>query len=128
MASYIQHLDDLKDKYQNGIVSLLIGTGFSQNAYHDMPLWDGLLLDMAKEQYDDNLSESELKTIIKKNPTTIVETYLKSHNRSQLDSYIEDIMFSETRQFLRLNINQVQKLSTLYILLVETVGVEPTSQ
>ena len=45
-----------------------------------------------------------------------------------LDSYIEDIMFSETRQFLRLNINQVQKLSTLYILLVETVGVEPTSQ
>lgn len=90
MASYIQHLDDLRDKYQDGIVSLLIGTGFSQNAYHDMPLWDGLLLDMAKEQYDDNLSESELKTIIKKDPTAIVETYLKSHNRSQLDSYIEE--------------------------------------
>lgn len=90
MASYIQHLDDLKDKYQNGIVSLLIGTGFSQNAYHDMPLWDGLLLDMAKEQHDDNLSESELKNIIRKNPTVIVETYLKSHSRSQLDSYIEE--------------------------------------
>lgn len=45
-----------------------------------------------------------------------------------LDSYIEDIMFSETKQLLKLNINQVQKLLTLYILLVETVGVEPTSQ
>lgn len=90
MASYIQHLDDLREKYQDGIVSLLIGTGFSQNAYHNMPLWDDLLLDMSKEQLDDNLSESELKDIIKKNPTTIVETYLKSHSRSQLDSYIEE--------------------------------------
>ena len=89
MASYIQHLEDLKDKYQDGIVSLLIGTGFSQNAYKDMPLWDDLLLDMAREQFDSSKTDEELKGIIREDPTSIVESFLNTHNRDELDNYIE---------------------------------------
>lgn len=88
MASYIQHLEDLKEKYQVGTVSLLIGTGFSKNAYKDMPLWDDLLLEMAQSQYSSK-TDVELKEIIKQDPTAIVETYLDCHRRSMLEAYIE---------------------------------------
>lgn len=89
MASYIQHLEDLKDKYQDGIVSLLIGTGFSRNAYKDMPLWDGLLLDMARKQFNSSKTDEELEGIIRQAPTAIVDSFLKTHKRDELDNYIE---------------------------------------
>lgn len=89
MASYKKNLEDLKARYQDGIVSPLIGTGFSLNAYSKMPLWDDLLLDMAKEQNSPSMSEAELRTIIKSDPVKVVSHYLESHTRVQLDHYIQ---------------------------------------
>lgn len=89
MASYLKNLEELKDKYQDGIVSLLIGTGFSLNAYKDMPMWDILLLDMAKALYSPTTSEDDLRALIRKDPTLIVSKFLETNERFKLDNYIE---------------------------------------
>ena len=54
----IQQLDQLKEKYRERSVSLLVGAGFSKNACTDFPSWSELLNDMADELYGGELGQA----------------------------------------------------------------------
>lgn len=56
MLSASQLLDKLKRHYKDRRVSLLVGAGFSRNAYPKFPLWDELLADMVGELYGSSIS------------------------------------------------------------------------
>lgn len=45
-SDIVIHLKNLKEKYQKGLVSVIVGAGFSRNACEDYPLWQDLLSDM----------------------------------------------------------------------------------
>lgn len=68
--NYKDGLDELRNRYQKGEVSALIGAGFSKNVYSDYPSWDELLKDMVKELYQSEIDTSFL-------------LYLQSNNNAQ---------------------------------------------
>ena len=84
----IQQLQELKRHYLNGSVSLLVGAGFSKNAYDGYPSWDGLLSDMVSELYP---GKDVAKMIAKKGYLGIVSEYgKKKGHREYIESYIEE--------------------------------------
>lgn len=84
----IQQLQELKRHYLNGSVSLLVGAGFSKNAYDGYPSWDGLLSDMVSELYP---GRDVAKMIAKKGYLGIVSEYGKRKgHREYIESYIEE--------------------------------------
>ena len=52
----IEQLDRLKENYGEHCVSLLVGAGFSKNAFQGFPSWTELLFDMADELYNDEIT------------------------------------------------------------------------
>lgn len=47
----IQNLEKLKQSYDDGLVSALVGAGFSKNVYKSYPSWPELLEDIVKKLY-----------------------------------------------------------------------------
>lgn len=84
----IQQLQNLKSHYLNGSVSLLVGAGFSKNAYDGYPSWDGLLSDMVAELYP---RKGASAVIAKKGYLEIVSEYgKKKGHREYIESYIDE--------------------------------------
>ncbi len=54
-------LDQLREKYSKGLVSVIVGAGFSQNACKEYPLWKGLLYDMVVDLYQDEIEKAYLR-------------------------------------------------------------------
>ena len=63
------YLSKLKELYQKGRVSALIGSGFSKNACPVFPSWNELLFDMVEELYHDEIEEALIR-YRKLNPST----------------------------------------------------------
>ena len=57
-SEVIIQLRNLRNKYGKGLVSVLVGAGFSRNACEEYPLWQGLLYDMAVELYSDKIEKA----------------------------------------------------------------------
>lgn len=55
---YRQALEELRKRYSRKEVSLLIGAGFSRNAYSKFPLWGDLLKDMVSDIYHNEIYSS----------------------------------------------------------------------
>ena len=54
-------LKELRDKYHKGLVSVIVGAGFSKNACEDYPSWEELLYDMAAELYQDEIEKAFIR-------------------------------------------------------------------
>lgn len=86
--SVIQQLKELKNQYLAGNVSLLVGAGFSKNAYDGYPSWDGLLSDMIFELYP---GKDASAVIARRGYLSIVSEYgKKKGHREYIESYIEE--------------------------------------
>lgn len=81
-------LEELKKRYNNDKVSLLVGAGFSKNAWKSFPMWDGLLYDMVKEMYG---SKKKIDKVLKQQSyLDIVSDYIKKKGmRESVEYYIE---------------------------------------
>ena len=53
----IQILEQLKRKYRAGMVSALVGAGFTKNIYDKAPSWWDLLRDLVEEAYAPELDK-----------------------------------------------------------------------
>lgn len=51
-------LKELREKYHKGLVSVIVGAGFSKNACKEYPSWEELLCDMAAELYQDEIEKA----------------------------------------------------------------------
>lgn len=60
-SDIVIHLKNLKEKYQKGLVSVIVGAGFSRNACEDYPLWQDLLSDMVVDLYKEEIETSYLR-------------------------------------------------------------------
>ena len=56
-----KQLEELREKYRKGLVSVMVGAGFSRNACEKFPLWKDLLYDMVTELYSDEIESSFLR-------------------------------------------------------------------
>lgn len=54
-------LDQLREKYGKGLVSVIVGAGFSRNACKEYPLWKDLLYDMVVELYQDEIERAYIR-------------------------------------------------------------------
>lgn len=54
-------LDQLREKYNKGLVSVIVGAGFSRNACKEYPLWKDLLYDMVVDLYQDEIERAYLR-------------------------------------------------------------------
>lgn len=54
-------LDQLREKYNKKLVSVIVGAGFSRNACKEYPLWKDLLYDMVVELYQDEIEKAYLR-------------------------------------------------------------------
>ena len=57
----LEQLNNLREKYHKGLVSVIVGAGFSRNAYEEFPLWQDLLYDMVVELYKEEIENSYLR-------------------------------------------------------------------
>lgn len=81
-------LEELKNRYKNNKVSLLVGAGFSKNAWKSFPMWDGLLSDMVKEMY--GVLTDVKQAVNKRGYLGIVSDYISRKGmREAVESYIE---------------------------------------
>lgn len=53
----LEILQELKDRYEKHQVSLLVGSGFTKNAFSSSPTWSELLYDLVTVAYSDELNE-----------------------------------------------------------------------
>lgn len=56
-----KQLDSLREKYRKGIVSVIVGAGFSRNACEAYPSWKDLLYDMVIELYEDDIENGYIR-------------------------------------------------------------------
>ncbi|MDD3049528.1 MAG: SIR2 family protein [Candidatus Cloacimonetes bacterium] len=97
------NIEKIKEKIHKNEMSVLVGTGFSKNANPKIPLWDELLIDMAKELYEPEFSEWKIKAetnnaydflklkLREVDYLEIVEKYIKFKGmRESLTFYIEN--------------------------------------
>lgn len=91
-------LQELKNRYEHDKVSLLLGAGFSKNAWSPFPSWDELLKDMISEMYGKRASKRRL--IAEKGYLGIVSDYARFKGmREAVESYIENhIPFADGNQ------------------------------
>lgn len=54
-------LKELREKYHKGLVSVIVGAGFSKNACEHYPSWEELLYDMATELYQDEIEKAFIR-------------------------------------------------------------------
>lgn len=54
-------LSILREKYHKGLLSVIVGAGFSRNACEEYPLWKDLLYDMVVELYEEDIDTSFLR-------------------------------------------------------------------
>ena len=59
--SVVEQLKKLRNKYHNGLVSVIVGAGFSRNACEEYPLWQDLLYDMVVDLYKEEIATSYLR-------------------------------------------------------------------
>lgn len=70
MSNFVlEQLENLREKYRKGLVSVIVGAGFSRNACEEYPSWKELLLDMVVELYKDDIESSFIR-YLKINPGT----------------------------------------------------------
>lgn len=104
----VDYLRQLRNNYKNHSVSVLVGAGFSRNAYNRFPLWDELLRDLVIEMYGEQIQKSyntdvhaesyqdyqnvEIKRILEKEDyTNLVSEYIRRKGRREaIDVYIEE--------------------------------------
>lgn len=110
-SNYIDLLKQLKDQYDKRAVSVLVGSGFSKNAFPNYPDWKELLFDMVVELYGDEIEKEKefnkednthrdfkgfqkdkvYEFIDSKGYFEIVEQYEQKRGiREAIDVYIED--------------------------------------
>lgn len=106
-------LKQLADRYKKHQVSVLVGAGFSRNAYEKFPLWWGLMYDLMIEMYGSKIKEDYATYCHTQSPSSMMtyqqfedkeleriadeKTYLKivsdyirhKGNRESMDVYIE---------------------------------------
>lgn len=109
-------LEQLRQDYKQGIMSALVGAGFSLNVSNHYLTWNGLLYDMVLEKHENKI-ENAYEEYIKKNHTkigsksqkefyfdkvselinekgalTLASQYVHEHNNmhESIDAYIED--------------------------------------
>lgn len=90
---YGTSIEKLRDKYRSKGVSLLIGSGFSKNAYSDFPNWNELLLDMIEELYSEEIkSDEDINKIIQREGylKIVAQFEQKRGVREAIEIYIED--------------------------------------
>ena len=54
-------LRELRDNYHKGLVSVIVGAGFSKNACEEYPSWEELLYDMVVELYQDEIEKAFIR-------------------------------------------------------------------
>ena len=107
------HLESLKSLYQKGLVSVMIGAGFSKNVCAKYPNWNELLSDLVIELYErsiiteydmrknsipgfnvsfDDFKNEYIKEIIEQNGhTKLVSQYIRKKGyRESIEHYIEE--------------------------------------
>lgn len=65
----LKQLAELKNQYQKGHVSVMVGAGFSKNACPEFPSWNELLYDMVDELFQGEI-ESAFLRYLKLNPSS----------------------------------------------------------
>ena len=55
------NLRELRDNYHKGLVSVIVGAGFSKNACEEYPSWEELLYDMVVELYQDEIEKAFIR-------------------------------------------------------------------
>jgi hypothetical protein len=73
MIDYIQEIKNLRSKLAGGLMSVLVGSGFSKNAHRSFPDWREMIFDMADELYGveigqhcpENISKEDLSKWVK---------------------------------------------------------------
>lgn len=76
-------LEQLRQDYKQGIMSALVGAGFSLNVSNHYLTWNGLLYDMVFDKYESQI-ENAYEEYIKKKPTII-------GSKSQEDFYFDKV-------------------------------------
>lgn len=103
-----ENIRHIKDKFDDRLLSFIIGAGFSKNLYNDFPLWTDLLSDIVEELYQDEIEQAyvaqsedkmDYRNFCKDKVTRIIkrEGYLKTASdyirrrgyRECIDDYIE---------------------------------------
>ena len=82
----IQILKQLKRKYDNDMVSALIGAGFTRNAYSKAQTWAGMLNKLVDEAYADEIEE------LYQNYVHRMHTIVAKPLNEMKDSFIEKII------------------------------------
>lgn len=65
----LKQLTELKNHYQNGRVSVMVGAGFSKNACPIFPSWNELLYDMLDDMFQNEIETAFLR-FLKLNPSS----------------------------------------------------------
>ena len=93
MMTDVEILKALKKDYEDGRVSVLVGSGFTKNAYAGASNWAELLKDMVNELYGTEITnKTDYKEILrKKGYLKVVDEYIESKGcREAIEVYIEE--------------------------------------